>query len=88
MEADAKGKADVSTADTIRFRSLRRNIEIQLSNGQSVIVNPMKRVGLSLVCSKTLVNTYLQNLTPPNRRTSLFRSLRLLGAKAVISRPG
>lgn len=42
MEADAKGKADVSTADTIKFRSLRRNIETQLSNGRSVDVNPTK----------------------------------------------
>jgi hypothetical protein len=42
MEANAKGKADVSTADTIRFRSLRRNIETQLSTGRSVVVNPTK----------------------------------------------
>lgn len=42
MEANAKGKADVSTADTIRFRSLRRNIETQLLNGRSVAVNTTK----------------------------------------------
>ena len=42
MEANAKGKADVSMADTIRSRSSRRNIEAQLSNGRSVIIKPTK----------------------------------------------